>query len=1718
MKKLKILALILLACLTISAIAATFAIALGCDYSFTADIQPATTNAGQQTTYSITINNEHGSAGEIGTIKITIPTGYTGVTVSSIDPSDWIVSSQSSSLISLKPDHPSHTLDQGDNLKLTFTAIAPNSPGNYEWTTICNTNTGNGGHQFLISGDQPTVTVTPNLSLNPTSGPVGTTVTVSGANFYPSSTVTIKYSGSTVATTKSTASGSLPSGVTFTVPASTAGSHLVSATDSKGYTIAATFTVIPAIQLNPTYGPVTTSVAVTGTGFASYSSLTATFGGASVTLSGTKKSDSTGSFSGTTFTVPTPSTLGGKTVVIKDSYANSASATFTVTHSDVVDHITISPNSASISAGTSQTYIATAFDSYGNSWAVTATYGIDTSAGGLWSGSVYTSQKAGHWTVSGYYANKLATASLAVNPLTKNSFVISPISTPQTAGSLFSMSITAVDHYGNTVTSYNGINTLTDLSGTISPSTTTSFSNGVWSGQVSITKAMTNDAISTANGEITGTSNAFDVDPTGMYQLVFTDGATQAVSAGVLSSSITVQRQDQYGNPVTSGSTTINLGTTSTGATFYSDAGITPVTTLTISDGSSTAVFYYQDTIAGTPTITAGTTAGTQPLIALSSEFAPATTTLTINGYAVTFRETGLPEGTQWSITFGGSLYTSATNTITISGTSAITYQWSTLSTISGSPGVQFVTTSTSGSITVPELTSQTIPFTTQYQVSYATTGNALLVTTPNSEWINANGVATGTFPTQVTNDAGNVRCNFVSDDRTSTINTPTVITGTYQTQYYITVTSAHGSPTKPSQWVNAGSNFAVSVTSPDGDASHQFVVNGPATQSITNVQTAQTLTFTWTEQYYLTVSSKYGITSGSGWYNTGTKAYATLNSGTISSETTGTQYVFTSWGTDASGTNFAQSNAITMDGSKIASANWQTQFQLTVNNGGHGTGSGSGWYNAGSTATYSISLSLITDGTTQYAFKAWTGDSTSTSTSGTITMGNAKTVTATWQTQYIIEASAGQNGVINPTGSVVVNSGINQLFTITPSTGYHIADVLVDGASVGAVTTYTFPIVNEPHTIAATFAISTYTLTVTAGANGQITPGTKTVNYGSSQTFAITPNTGYHIADVTVDGSSVGAVTSYTHSTITASHTIAASFAINTYTIAASAGTGGTISPSGSVSVNYGNSQTFIVTPNTGYHVLSVLMDGTSASAPYTFNNVIANGHTISATFAANTYTIIASSGFGGQISPVGTLTYKYGDSQTFDVFPGSGYKVADLAVDGVSVGAIARYEFTGIAASHTIITSFMLNTLPAFTWPTCYITVISAHGSPTHSASVTVGDGFTASVTSPDGDSTHRWICIGFTLDSGTATTGTSYQFTDIQASHTIVFNWQEQYYLTVNSQYGNPTGQGWYNTGSTANIDITNTAQNSENTQYSFSQWTGTGSAGYTGTNLAQSITMNSPVTETASWNTQYKVTYLAAGNTTAINLPATEWVSTGTAATGTFPSEVTTASSDTRSSLVSDNRPTTITQPTTITANYQTQYKVTFSQTGIESDATGTIAKIFGDQKDYSQIANTTWVNSGAVATFSFEANIASTTSDKQYTLSGVNATSPLTIDMPTTIQGAYQPVFSNSLYTVAEAGLILLALIILALLLLAFYRRRKKTITASASANGAISPAGKVAVKRGDDQAFNITPAANCHVSDVQVDGKSVGAKLSYTFKNVLANHTFNATFEPNTSK
>ena len=118
------------------------------------------------------------------------------------------------------------------------------------------------------------------------------------------------------------------------------------------------------------------------------------------------------------------------------------------------------------------------------------------------------------------------------------------------------------------------------------------------------------------------------------------------------------------------------------------------------------------------------------------------------------------------------------------------------------------------------------------------------------------------------------------------------------------------------------------------------------------------------------------------------------------------------------------------------------------------------------------------------YSFTGWLGTDGITRTSNEVldlTVTGDMTFTAqyakdsgsggsTGTARYTIEASAGHGGGISPDGRVRVSRGSDKTFRITPDAGYEIADVLVDGESVGAVSRYTFETVRKNHTIEAEF------------------------------------------------------------------------------------------------------------------------------------------------------------------------------------------------------------------------------------------------------------------------------------------------------------------------------------------------------------------------------------------------------------------------------------------------------------------------------------------------------------------------------------------------------------------------------------------------------------------------------------------------------------------------
>lgn len=183
-------------------------------------------------------------------------------------------------------------------------------------------------------------------------------------------------------------------------------------------------------------------------------------------------------------------------------------------------------------------------------------------------------------------------------------FEIDLITSPQTAGLPFTITITAIDNTGGTLTNFNDTAMLKELSDTILPKTTTNFISGIWQGQVSITKAGTTSII-VSYADKFGTSNQFNIiSGTPTKFSVYPQEAIN-IPAGE-SLDITAQLVDTYDNPV-------NL------------AGITSELEITVLEGtpgilSTTTIITNESGQIGTITYQPSTNAGDKVKIVLQSD------------------------------------------------------------------------------------------------------------------------------------------------------------------------------------------------------------------------------------------------------------------------------------------------------------------------------------------------------------------------------------------------------------------------------------------------------------------------------------------------------------------------------------------------------------------------------------------------------------------------------------------------------------------------------------------------------------------------------------------------------------------------------------------------------------------------------------------------------------------------------------------------------------------------------------------------------------------------------------------------------------------------------------------------------------------------------------------------------------------------------------------
>ena len=356
-------------------------------------------------------------------------------------------------------------------------------------------------------------------------------------------------------------------------------------------------------------------------------------------------------------------------------------------------------------------------------------------------------------------------------------------------------------------------------------------------------------------------------------------------------------------------------------------------------------------------------------------------------------------------------------------------------------------------------------------------------------------------------------------------------------------------------------------------------------------------------------------------------------------------------------------------------------------------------------------------------------------------------------ETQYTVTARVeGEGGSIDPT-SKTVNAGEDVEFTIDAEGGYALDTIQVNGKTEYTnddITapfegTWTLENVQEAAEVVVTFGEDEndngvpddkeepeeeqYTVTASSDSEeqGSIDPTEATVDAGDDLPFTIHAEDGCALDYITVNDDVVysnndpeNAFTgSWTLEDIREDSEVVAYFGADEdedgvpdepsyWTIEASAGSGGGIDPEGDVFVPDGGDQRFDFDPDRGYEIDRVRVDGDSerVRSSYTFEEVTEN-HTIRVTFTETdeggdddddddddggiTYlTITATAGEGGSISPDGRVQVAYDRNKSFIIQADEGYELADVLVDGRSVGAVGRYTFEKVHKNHTITAVF--------------------------------------------------------------------------------------------------------------------------------------------------------------------------------------------------------------------------------------------------------------------------------------------------------------------------------------------------------------------------------------------------------------------------------------------
>jgi hypothetical protein len=1002
--------------------------------------------------------------------------------------------------------------------------------------------------------------------------------------------------------------------------------------------------------------------------------------------------------------------------------------------------------------------------------------------------------------------------------------------------------------------------------------------------------------------------------------------------------------------------------------------------------------------------------------------------------YSVTFYQSGLSSdatGTVVVVDGSGKAYGDLPYSKWVNNGGTVTYSFS--SAVSSSvSGKQYRLTSVTGStspITVIGSVCITGCYAKQYSVTFAQTGldstatGTVVTVNGNAKaygdlsyvlWVDSCSSVTYSYTSSVSSSTTGKRFRLVSvsgPSSTIKVTGPTTVTGNYVTQYSVTfaqtgldsttsgtVVTVNGKSKTYSDlpytlWVDSGGtvtySYGSSVSSTTANTQFRLTgVTGPGS-SIT-VSGPTTVTGNYVAQYLITFAQTGLDSTASGTVatvNSYTKTYSDLPFTTWADSGSSVSYSFTSpVSSSTTGKRFrlnsvtGSSTPITVTGATTVTGNYVTQYSVTfaqtgldstatgtvvtVNSNAKAFGDLSYvlWVDSGSKVTYSYNDPVLST-TTGKRFKL-TGVS---GTSSPITVTSGVTVSGTYKMQF--QVTFDQTGV----GSDFAGS----IVTIE-SVGYNRSGLPVSfwwdsGSSHGF--SYGSPLVvnaNKQYAWSSTAGLTTLqgtTLTITA--SGSVTGNYVVENSVTfDQTGASSDFTGTLI---TIDSTSynvTGLPVSFiwqsgsTHSfSFQSSLLVAANSKQYVWT-----GTSGlSSSQSGSITVSGADN---VVGHYKGQYYLTLATNPSSITSP--------SG---AGWYDANSY---------GSISTASSVDIVSGSSR---------YKFANWTTTYPA-------EITGPSSASTTVLMDMAKTVTGN-----YITQYAVKFDQTG-----VGSDFTSPVVTIDGvDYSVSGLSVSFWWGQNSQHTITWYSplvvtanikqyvwtsstglFTSQNSSMTVTTygsvtgNYGTQYYLTVISPYRTVGGQGWYNSGDTAYATLnTPIIDHGNGTRHIFTSWGGDAC----GTTFAQSdpIKMDAAKTAVALWKTRYSVTFThagldstATGTVVTVNgspkicgdLPYLIWVDAGTSVTYSYGNVSSTATGERfiLTGVAGPTYPMTVTTPTSVIGSYKIQYKITFSQSGVGSDFTGTIVTVDSAGYNATTLSTDFWWDSGSSHTFAFASSL------------------------------------------------------------------------------------------------------------------------------------------------